>query len=307
MNTFRNDAEAMAFLELELQGLKAKTYDVKYADLMFRQLIPVDNQIPRGQTSIAYDQWDMVGISAWLDLVGDDLPSVDAFRKRFSAPMADFGHQYGYSKGELESARFAGIPLDAKRATASRRAADEFHERVALNGDSRVGLLGFLNQTNVNSYTVVAGAASDTEWETKTDEEILADLNGAANMGPVLCKDVESLKPDTMLLGLAKRNLIATRFLKGTSTVTILQHFLATNPYIKRVLSWARLDTAGTGGISKGVVYRLDPECLEYRTGIEYEEEAPQQNNFKFKIPVRANSGGVTVYQPLTMTYFEGH
>lgn len=305
--TFRVDADAMAFLEQELQVIKSKTYDVKYADLNFRRFIPVDNEVPRGATSIAYDQWDMVGMSVWLDAAGDDLPTVDAFRTRSTASIAEFGHQYGYTVQELESAAFAGVPLDDKRATTSRRVADQFHESVALYGDSRRNLLGFFNQPNVNAYTVPAGESGDTEWEAKTDEEILADLNGASSLGPELTKDVESLKPDTMLLGLKKRNLIATRFLKNTSTTTILQHFLATSPYIKRVEAWARLDTAGAGGVSKGIVYRLDPDCLEYRTGIEYEEAAPQQNNHKFKVPVRANSGGTTVYQPLSITYFEGH
>ncbi|NNB91474.1 major capsid family protein, partial [Corallococcus exiguus] len=309
-SAFRNDAEALAFFQQQqLQYLDPAVYNVEHAEVEYAKHIPVDTSIPRGAESIAYDMYDRLGMAQWLAADAEDLPVVNVSAKRLSSPIKDFGTAYQYSEAELEAAAFSGVPLDVPRAEAARMAIEEFHEQVALFGAPEVGLLGFARLPNANVYTCEpgAGAGNPTEWTDKEPAEILKDLNNAANLGPILTKNVAPMRPNRMLLDLDRFTLIATTKLSEASDTTILEFFTSKHPWVKTVEPWPRLAEAGTSGTRLGIVYRADPRALRYRTGIQFEQAAPQVRGFKTKVPCRANSAGVQCMYPLSVTYISGH
>ena len=59
----RLDAAATAALDLQLEHLRARTYDIKYPEMKARMLIPVDTSVDPGAETIAYHQWSEIGMA----------------------------------------------------------------------------------------------------------------------------------------------------------------------------------------------------------------------------------------------------
>ena len=57
------DAAENLFFARELEHVRAKSYDIKYADRKIRQLVPVDNSVDPGAEVVTYSQYDRVGVA----------------------------------------------------------------------------------------------------------------------------------------------------------------------------------------------------------------------------------------------------
>ena len=62
-----------------------------------------------------------------------------------SVKPKDIGDSYGYSIQEIRRAAMAGMPLEARRATAARQAIDDKIDYIAWYGDTATNLKGFLD------------------------------------------------------------------------------------------------------------------------------------------------------------------
>ena len=55
------DANGAVFFQRQLEHIKSKSYDVKYAELKARQLFPVSNEAGAGVQTITYRTYDQAG------------------------------------------------------------------------------------------------------------------------------------------------------------------------------------------------------------------------------------------------------
>ena len=55
------DADGAFFFQRQLEQIKARSYDVQYAELQARMLFPVSNEGGPGITSITYRTYDQIG------------------------------------------------------------------------------------------------------------------------------------------------------------------------------------------------------------------------------------------------------
>ena len=298
------DADENIFFERQLEQVRAQSYDVKYAQLKARLLIPVDNSIDPGAETVKYEQYDMVGQAKIINSYADDLPRSDVKAKEFRQPIKGIGSAYGYSIQELRAAKFAGKPLEARRANAARRAIEQTIDRIGATGDANNNLLGLLNQPNALSYVVPNGAGGQALWSTKTPDEILKDMNGVANL--IVSTTLEIELPDTLALPVDQFSLVASTARSPNSDTTILDYFLKNNPYIQAVEPWAKLAGAGSGGTDRMVAYRRDPDALMLVIPQEFEQFPPQSKGLEFEIPCHARCGGVQVFYPLSICYGDG-
>lgn len=298
---FNMDASESAFLSRQLEEVRAKSYDVKYPQLMGREFLPVDNSVPSGAQTVTYYQYDQVGMAKVISDYADDLPRADVIGKEFTSPIRGIGDSYGYSIQEVRAAQMAGVPLEQRKANAARRAVEEKIDKIAQTGDATHNLLGFLNQPNANVFTIPVGVAGFQAWSTKTPDEIVKDLNAVANFSFEATNGVEIA--DTILLPLAQYSYIASTRMGDGSDTTILDFFMEANPFIKTVAPWYPLNTAGAGSTTRMVAYRRDPDAVQLIIPQEFEQLPPQPRNLEVVTPCHARCGGVVTYYPMTITY----
>jgi len=299
------DADDGIFFERELEHIKAKSYDIKYADLPFRQLFPVSHEAPEGSESITIRSYGRVGTAKIINGYGTDLPRVDIVGKEQSVPVKQVGIEYGYTTKELRSSRLVGKSLDARRAAAATRGGEEEFNRIAFDGDSEAGLFGIFSTDGIPVADVATKAATGTTWAgNATPEEILFDMNNsvATMVSLTLMKE----KPTRMLLPVSQYQYIASTARSPNSDTTILQYFLKNNQYINEVMPVNELDGAGVGDVDRMVIYNPDPDNLVFEIPMEQKHLPPQLRALRWDIPCESETGGMNVYYPLSIAFWDG-
>jgi hypothetical protein len=299
------DANESVFLQRQLDYIKTQTYDVKYAELKARKLIPVSSEADPGAENIFYRQYDQSGIAKIIANYADDLPRADVKGKEFSAKVKTLGAAYGYNLQEMRAAMYGNVPLEQRRANAARRAVAQKENSIAFFGDANSGLQGFFSNPNVTSVTIPAdGTGASKLWSTKTPDQIIRDMNLVANSVVSVSLGVEI--PDTMLLPLDSYNYVASTARSANSDTTILNYFLQNNPYIKQVEWVNELLTAGASSSRRMYAYRRSPEVLTMEVPSDFEQLELQHRNLEYTIPCIERFAGVLIYYPLAIALGDG-
>ena len=292
--------EGSIFFERELEHIKAKTFEVVYADLQFRSLFPVSNEADPGATHITYQVYDKRGMAKIVNNYAGDLPRADVDGREVTVPVRTIGAAFGYSIKEIKAAQLANKSLSQMRANAVKRAVEEKMNDIAFNGDDEHGLYGVLTHPNIPTSDVPNGDSGDPEWVEKTPDEILLDINSMFSETKALTKDKEI--PDTLLLPSAQWNLIATTRVTDLN-MTIMQFVIANSPFISsadQIKSVPMLAGAGTAGVDVMVSYRKDPMKVEFEIPQELDFLPEQPKNLEVVVPASAECGGLNIYFPLS-------
>lgn len=297
------DADESALLARQLDFIKSKTYDVKYAELKARKLIPVSSESDPGAEKIFYRQYDQTGLAKVIANYADDLPRADVKGKEFVAEVKTLGDSYGYNYVEMQNAAYAGLPLEQRRASAARRAIAQLENRIAFFGDTEANLGGFITNPNIGTVTI-PNPGSGTQWVNKTPDQILSDMNLVANSVVTGSLGVEI--PDTMLIPLSQYNYVASTARSANSDTTILNYFLQNNPYIKQVEWVNELKGAGAGSSDVIMAYRRDPEVLTLEIPDDFKQLELQVRGLEYVIPCVERFAGVLIYYPLAIAKGEG-
>ena len=298
------DAAENAFLERQLEFLKSKVYERRYAEFKARRLLPVSHDVPAGAETIAYEEYDGVGMAKLLASYAEDLPRADAKAVKQVSPIKGIGSSYGYNLQEIRAAAMANRPLQQQKASRAARSIEQIQDQIAALGG--YGLVGLLTIPNANSYTIPNGAnPAQTTWKGgKTPDEILHDMHGIAQYVVDQTMGVE--QPDTMVMPIEQFGYISATRLGANVETTILQHFLKVNPYIKNVEGWTRCKAAGNAGKDRLCVYRRDPDFLTLEIPQEFEQLAPEQRGLETIIACHARTGGVICPYPMSCAYGDG-
>lgn len=301
------DADTGIFFQRELEQIKARSYDVLKAPLAANRLIPVDSTTSPGAKVVTYQQYDAAGIAKIIANYADDLPASEVTGKEFASFLKSIGNCYVYSLEDIRAAQFAGKPLEQRKANQAARAHMELMNRLAFFGNAEHGIQGWLTNTNIPSAPVEndGGSSEDeTEWEEKTADQILRDLNDAVTAIIDTTNGAEI--PDTVVLPIEKYQLLATRRADSGTDTTILKYFLGNSPVIKEV-TWANeLKGAFTGETDGFIVYTKSPDKLWQEIPQAFEQLPVQEDNLSFKVPCHSKHGGTIVPYPLAQVFRYG-
>ena len=295
------DASASYFFLRELEHVQRISRDTKQKALKGMMLVPLSSEAPGWASTITWRRMTKVGRAKLVDDYAHDFPRADAYREEFSIKVKDIGGSYGYNKKEIQAASAMGMPLARDKAAGCRRANEEELNDIILNGNSAHNISGFLDYPGISEYSTPDGIGGDSEFETKTPDEILADLNGIVDTIQNTTNAVED--PDTLLLARSSFRHISTTRLSDSDSETILSFFLKTNGSIKNVDWLIELETAGAGSSKRMIAYKKDPNYLRVEIPQMYTEEPPQQKGMEFEIVAHSSTAGVLVYFPLSMAY----
>ena len=301
-----DDAEdASLYFARELDYIKAQSYDVEYPELTALSLFPISNEVNPGAETVTYYSYDKTGVAKIINNYATDLPRADVKGKPTTAYVKSVGDSYGYSVQEMRASRLAGKSLDVRKAEAARYAVDFELNRIAWAGDKENGLIGVLSPENdIPLYAVPNGASGKTSWESKTADEILADLNGMQKQVSRTTKNVE--RPDTLALPADVYIDISTRQIPNTG-YTVKKFLLENAPYLKDIVSAAELqaDAEDTNpyaaqGKNVALLFKKDARKMSIEHPLPFYQHPLQTKGLEIVVPCEARTAGAIIYYPLS-------
>lgn len=309
MNGYNLDTSETIFFERELEAMKARTYDVLYAPLSANRLIPVDNTTVSGAMSVTYTQYDKTGTTNIIANYSDDLPLCDVRGKQFTSQLVSIGNAFEISIQDIRASAMAGKDLEQRKANSAANAHRDRMNQIAFFGEPSLDVKGWLNNTSVTVQDAVAGASTNTEWATKTSEEILNDLNKSVSWINDQSNGVEY--PDTIAMPIASYHLIANKPKSEGSDLTVLQFFTQNNPGI--TIEWANelkgsfVSANGTSaGLNGFITYKRSQDKFWQEIPQAVEMFPPQFNNLAYKVPVHSKHGGTIIAYPGSQLFTAG-
>jgi len=303
---------ALSFLLNQTMRIEREAYAVRYPDIQYPQLVPVDTTGPAWVKGVTYFSSDIVGRAKWFAARGQDVPHAEVLREKFETVIGMGAVGYDYDIEELAVAQMQGVDLRADKATAARRASEEFIDKVAITGDTTKNYLGLINQTSVTAGSVAAtGTGSTTTWSTKTADNILADINAILTSQFNTTYGAEMA--NTLLIPYSRLLAISTMRIDTYNTQTVLD-WMGTNNIYTRTTGQALtirgiwgLDTAGSGATARMVAYRRSPDVLVMQMPMPFQFLPPwQQAPLLFEVPGIMRISGVDVRRPQAMRYGDG-
>ena len=122
------DAQAaLGFVVAQTAIIEAAVYQVRYPDIQYPGLVPVDTSGSPLAKSVTYYSSDKFGEAQWLNGNADDVAIAGTERSKFETPVFTAGIGYAYGWEEIEQAQMLGVPLASDDAMAARRAYEECH------------------------------------------------------------------------------------------------------------------------------------------------------------------------------------
>jgi hypothetical protein len=300
----RFDAAESAFLSRQLEYMREGVLQVQYPAMKGSILVPLETSIDPGAPAYTYQVYNHVGSALICASLPSDPPRVDIGGTESTQQIRSVVCAFGYNIQEARAAAMARRPLLPQRMMAARDIVERTLDDVWFNGNAATGLQGLLNLSGASTYTVALGASASKLWDTKTPDEIVADLNGITNSIVTATKEVYA--PDTIVLPLTAYTLITSKRMGIGSDTTIMDHFLKVSPYIKNIFATHKSELSGAGSTRRMVCYRRDPNVLLGLLPQPFEMLAPQAEMYEVVTPCHARTGGVIVFQPLAVAYGDG-
>ncbi len=302
------DADGAVFFQRQLELIKARSYDVRYAELKARQLFPVSNEGGQGITTITYRTYDQAGAAKIINAYADDLPRADVAGKETTIPVRSVGISYGYNLDEIQSSQLTGAALDQRRANAARRSVEQVVNDVAFFGDATSGMGGLFDNPNIPTGAVV-NPGGGTEFVNKTPDQILFDINDLFSDIFETTKMVE--QGNTLLLPAAQWSYIMSTPRASNSDTTIAQYAAQNSPYLNSIddiIPVNECNAADNPLLSTDamVAYDRNPDKLQLEIPVELEMLPVQQKNLEFVIPGRSRLAGLNIYYPLSLAIATG-
>lgn len=314
MKTCLLDAQtAMAFAINQASKINPRVYQMKYAPIRYRGLVPVNTEGPEWIKSITYMSMDQVGQADWVSGSADDIPLVDLMQTKTETTVSMAGIGYGWSLEELSQAQYLGFDLNSRKAMAARRASEEHIDKVAFVGDAAKGFYGVVNQPGVTAIDAAAsGVGSSTAFADKTPGQILADFNLLLSGQFTTTHGAEM--SDTMLLPYTQYHDLATRPLSDYDMgTTVLDWILRNNVFTVEtgrtltIRGMRDLEGRGDGGTDRMVAYRNDEEVFRLNMPMPYRFlPVFQTGPMRWDVPGIFRLGGVDVSLPEAMRYMDG-
>lgn len=303
-NRMRMDAGESLSFQRQLLFVMTQIHEVKYPELMARQIIPVNNAVNPGAEAFAWHLYDSTGIAKVIDDDADDIPTVETQGAEQINSIKTIGVGFGWNVQQLAAATFSGIPLSTRKALAARMSFERAVEQIAGLGVTGANLPGAFKVSGVPLIT--SGITGAWTGGTTTPAQIIADLNYIANYAARTTGNAFTV--DTMALPLAQLQYISSTPASATiPDKSILQVFLAQSLYVKKVVGWDLLKNANASNNGpRAWCYRSNSDTIELVIPQEFQTLPPQQKNFKFWFPCRGRIAGVVVYEPLGMVYADG-
>jgi hypothetical protein len=299
------DAAESAFIARQLEHMRLGVIEVKYPGFKGAQLVPTNTEADTGDEQFTVKVMDQAGeVKVTRDMDGI-IPSVEMKVTSVTVNFFALMLSYRYTIQEARAALKAGVPLIPKKAMICRSQMERKLDDIYFRGEASVGAKGLLNLSAPGLFPVTTtGLGGSKKFSDKAPDDILADLNGAP--AAMVTTTDELFIPDTWVLPVSVREHINGRRVGDGTSESILSYFMRNNAHITTIESTFKSETAGVGSVTRSVLYKKDPNNLECLVSQPFEQFQPQAEGAAIVTTCHMRTGGVILYQPLSMNYADG-
>lgn len=253
---------------------------------------------------------------AWIGKSTDQVTGIGVDTGKFPQPLTPWGMEIKYSILELESAAKMGRPIDDQKIEGLKLKHQMDIDEQVYVGDSSINVGGLVNSALVtNVANVPDGAGGDSQWVTKTPDEILADVNDIITSA--WAASGWAVMPNRLLLPPGQFGYISTQKVSNAGNMSILKYLLENNILkasgkgeltilpVKWLQGAGVGGTLGTVGVDRMVIYTKQknycryPMTLLQRTPIQYD-------SIFHKTTYYCRLGVTEIVYPETMAYRDG-
>jgi hypothetical protein len=301
----RFDDAQTAMLELELEALKSRVYEVRFQELKGRQLVPFNTETDRGAESIAWEVMSEVGeakVGASAD--SDDIPLVEVSSRKESKLVYNIVSGYRYSINDMWAAAFSGRPLNDRRGRTARRSIERRVDDIVATGIEEAGIPGLINHGDVDDTTPDNG-----DWTNAATTYLDIAQDVAKMVGETVDATKDIFRPDCLVLPTKQFIHLATKPVSANGDARTVLNALRDNLRelgITCIMSWNRLEGAGATATDRAVLWLRDPEVLEFDMPLDFFQLPPEPRGLGFVVPVMARVAGLTIHHPAAVRYMDG-
>lgn len=304
--------QALSFLVAQTSYIEPQVVRIKYPELNYAQLVPVDTSAAEWAKSITFFSVDMVGQADWFNHMARDVPIADIARNKFEQGIEMAAVGYRYTLEELgQSLMLPGTNLPVERAAAARRAYEEMVYNVTLYGDTRKGWLGLTNHTSPTVVNVATSFAASVAAGTLAGvAAILQVINGT--LTGIWQSSLTVEMADTILLPLSTMTLLSMTQLPNT-TMNLLEWIKKNNMFTQEtgqeltIRGIRGLDTASASGGGRMIAYRRDPEVIKIHIPMTHKFLPVWQTGpILFDVPGIFRLAGLEIRRPGAFRYVDG-
>lgn len=313
----RKDSDpATAFFQRQLMHIMVKPYEFIYPEIAYSTLFPITYEVPTGARTYAFHQYDDLGAADIVDDYADDAPNADVVGREMIGRVFPVRSEFMYSIQDIRSAMMASIPLEAMKAVRARRIIERKCDILACTGSLRgaatftagTSIAGVANDPNIAAVTPGTKANGGTTWIASgavnaTPNEILKDIN--LGYQTILNNTAGAIEADTIVFGKNAWGLTNTLRLDNFNNMTIGAYIRGTLPWVKAVLYWPRLNTAGSGGVERVLICKRSEEFFRFVIPQEFEMFPAQPINLAFKTPCHKRWAEPQMIQPKAHCYLD--
>ena len=252
---------------------------------------------------------------AWLTRETTQVTSGSVDLAKIPHPLRPWGFEVKYTIFELESSARLGRPIDSQMYDMMRYTHQMNIDEQVNYGDTGFGDTGLVNSNLVTPVPLPTGVSGYTQWNQKTPNEILNDINFALNS--VWASSAWAWMPSHMLIPPAQFSYISTQLVSQAGNTSILTYVLENNITVKQgskplrifpskwCLGTGQGGTPGTVSVDRMVVYTKNKNLIRFpmtglgRTPITYD-------GMWHKTVYFCKLGVVEVVYPETISYADG-
>ena len=241
----------------------------------------------------------------------NDIPVLQADMSKSVARTFNFAEYLSFSEMEKDKMLQVGRDPVTFLNKGIRLHCDKTIDRSVYRGFSKVNSTGLVNSPVVARSSASVGSGGSTAWDSKTADEILADINAAIS---AVWKDNDcsgDALPNHILVPVTQFGSLVTRKVSDDSERSILTYVLENNlsrqqggDLIISPCKWC--SSAGSGGTDRMVVYmnRIDRICFNLTEPLHRRET--EYSNMCYKIPYTCQFSEVRFLYPTTVRYLDG-
>lgn len=258
---------------------------------------------------------------AWMGKNTNQLTGIDLDIYKQTFNLTPWAMELKYTILELESAAKLGRPVDQQKYEGLQLKHQMDIDEMVYVGDTNLGYLGLVNNTQIGYNAAVATVSGNTTWSSKilagSYTAVVADVNTL--LTNVWSNSGYAIIPDRILMPPSDYGLIATSIISTAGNVSILKYVQENNVYTRATgkqltilpLKWcqgaASGGTLGTGGAGYDIMMAYTKDKKRVRFPMTMLQRTPvQYDSMWHKVSYFCRLGQLEIVYPECLGYASG-
>jgi hypothetical protein len=272
MQAFADAQAAMPFVIEQGRNYETKVYEKRYPTLNYGVVVPVVTEGEPWAIGTRFQVVDVTGKAKFISGAANDMPFNQSTRDFGVHDYAMLGSGWEWNLEEVNQAALYGLNLNMYKVNGATQSIEQLLYDVCMTGTTEKNWTGFINNATVTRTDAAAtGTGSSRNFADKDIDKITADINGAfssirENTNEIEWADSIAFPPSVFRFLATAR--ISTN---GDGFITMLEYIRKNNVYSAEnngapvnIFTVRDLETAGSGGTKRMVVYRRDPDVVKF-------------------------------------------